>query len=183
MTAQLAADTGIAASTWAGELAITNTDFRTLLLPGKLLGRTDARVVGPAGSPLPQDDPAGTILRYEVNAQVGGKIAQLGARLIDATAKQMAEAFFDRFSAKVTAMIPPPPEPVSPSIAHTTAAAPQAHPPPRDFGEPVLPKAPPSAISPFALVPREIFGLPTAGWLGIGAFVLMLLLMLGSMLK
>jgi len=130
-----------------------------------------------------EDDPAGTILRYEVNAQVGGKIAQLGARLIDATAKQMAEAFFDRFSAKVTAMIPPPPEPVSPSIAHTTAAAPQAHPPPRDFGEPVLPKAPPSAISPFALVPREIFGLPIAGWLGIGAFAVMLILMLGSMLK
>jgi carbon monoxide dehydrogenase subunit G len=34
---------------------------------------------------------ATAILRYEVHAQVGGKIAQLGARLIDATAKQMAE--------------------------------------------------------------------------------------------
>ena len=43
-----------------------------------------------------------TILRYEVKAQVGGKIAQLGARLIDATAKQMADAFFDRFAATVT---------------------------------------------------------------------------------
>jgi carbon monoxide dehydrogenase subunit G len=45
------------------------------------------------------DDAAGTLLRYEVSAQVGGKIAQLGARLIDATAKQMADAFFDRFGA------------------------------------------------------------------------------------
>ncbi len=44
-----------------------------------------------------------TILSYEVKAQVGGKIAQLGARLIDATAKQMADAFFDRFAATVTA--------------------------------------------------------------------------------
>jgi hypothetical protein len=34
---------------------------------------------------------------------VGGKIAQLGARLIDATAKQMADAFFDRFVAAVGA--------------------------------------------------------------------------------
>ena len=62
LTAQLAADTGIAADTWAGDLALTNTDFRTLFMPGKLLGRTDARVVAAAGSTLPQDDPAGTML-------------------------------------------------------------------------------------------------------------------------
>ena len=55
-----------------------------------------------------EDDGGGTLLRYEVHAQVGGKIAQLGARLIDATAKQMADAFFDRFSAQVA---PPTPEP------------------------------------------------------------------------
>ena len=41
------------------------------------------------------------MLAYEVTAQVGGKIAQLGARLIDATAKQMADAFFNRFAALV----------------------------------------------------------------------------------
>ena len=48
-------------------------------------------------------DGAATVLSYEVKAQVGGKIAQLGARLIDATAKQMADAFFDRFTATVGA--------------------------------------------------------------------------------
>ena len=47
------------------------------------------------------DDGAFTLLTYDVKAQVGGKIAQLGARLIDATAKQMADQFFDRFSAQV----------------------------------------------------------------------------------
>lgn len=46
-------------------------------------------------------DGADTVLSYDVKAQVGGKIAQLGARLIDATAKQMADAFFDRFAAAV----------------------------------------------------------------------------------
>lgn len=46
---------------------------------------------------------AATVLSYDVKAQVGGKIAQLGARLIDATAKQMADTFFDRFAAAVTA--------------------------------------------------------------------------------
>ena len=45
-----------------------------------------------------------TLLHYDVKAQVGGKIAQLGARLIDATAKQMADSFFDRFAATVGAV-------------------------------------------------------------------------------
>lgn len=47
------------------------------------------------------DEAGGTRLSYEVKAEVGGKIAQLGARLIDASAKQMAEAFFDRFAASL----------------------------------------------------------------------------------
>jgi carbon monoxide dehydrogenase subunit G len=47
------------------------------------------------------DQDGGTMLRYIVNAQVGGKIAQLGARLIDATAKSMAEQFFTKFAAEV----------------------------------------------------------------------------------
>ena len=38
-----------------------------------------------------------TVLHYSVNAQVGGKIAQLGARLIDATAKKLADQFFRKF--------------------------------------------------------------------------------------
>lgn len=40
----------------------------------------------------------GTILRYSVNASVGGKLAQIGNRLIEATAKKMAEQFFQKFT-------------------------------------------------------------------------------------
>lgn len=40
-----------------------------------------------------------TILRYEANADVGGKIAQLGSRLIMGTARKLAAAFFTRFAA------------------------------------------------------------------------------------
>lgn len=47
------------------------------------------------------DKDAGTLLTYVVDAQVGGKIAQVGARLIDATAKTMAEQFFKKFAAIV----------------------------------------------------------------------------------
>ena len=39
-----------------------------------------------------------TILTYEVNINVGGKIAQLGSRLIDGVAKKMADYFFGRFA-------------------------------------------------------------------------------------
>jgi carbon monoxide dehydrogenase subunit G len=62
------------------------------------------------------DDGAATVLRYEVHAQVGGKLAQLGARLVDATAKQLADQFFDRFSARVAGPLP----------AETTASPPPA---------------------------------------------------------
>ena len=44
------------------------------------------------------DDGDGTKLTYVVEAHVGGKLAQIGSRLIDATARKMAEDFFTRFS-------------------------------------------------------------------------------------
>ena len=47
------------------------------------------------------DDGDGTILTYDAHAQVGGKLAQLGSRLIDSTAKKMADEFFANFSEKV----------------------------------------------------------------------------------
>ncbi len=44
---------------------------------------------------------SGCLLSYQVNAQVGGKIAQVGQRLIDGVAKSMAEDFFKRFDAQM----------------------------------------------------------------------------------
>jgi len=40
---------------------------------------------------------AETVLRYGVQGQVGGKLAQIGSRLIDATSRKMADDFFNRF--------------------------------------------------------------------------------------
>lgn len=45
---------------------------------------------------------ADTVLTYEAKAQVGGKLAQLGSRLIDSTAKKMAEDFFGKFTELVS---------------------------------------------------------------------------------
>lgn len=48
-----------------------------------------------------EEDGTGTILRYTADAQVGGKLAQIGSRLIDGTAKKLADEFFEAFAAKV----------------------------------------------------------------------------------
>jgi len=45
-----------------------------------------------------EDYEGGTKLTYNVEANVGGKIAQVGSRLIDMTAKKMADIFFGKFS-------------------------------------------------------------------------------------
>ena len=46
---------------------------------------------------------AGTRLSYAVKAQVGGKLAQIGSRLIDGVAKKMADDFFSAFKQKIGA--------------------------------------------------------------------------------
>ena len=101
-------------------------------------------------------DGSDTILSYEVKANVGGKIAQLGARLIDATAKQMAEAFFDRFAAQVATV-------QADSQAEAAAPAPVAAAP---------------SISLLDLIPREPGGLPIVAWIGIALFIPVALLLL-----
>lgn len=45
----------------------------------------------------------GTVLGYTVDAQIGGKLSQLGGRLIDVTAKQMAGQFFKKFAEEIEA--------------------------------------------------------------------------------
>jgi uncharacterized protein len=53
-------------------------------------------------------DGAGTKLSYLANAQVGGKLAQVGSRLIDGVAKKMAGEFFQRFNEKLAGPAPAP---------------------------------------------------------------------------
>ena len=54
---------------------------------------------------------AGCELGYTVHAQVGGKIAQLGQRLVDGAARSMAEDFFKRFDDEMQRRFPPPAAP------------------------------------------------------------------------
>ena len=110
---------------------------------------------GGATVKLVEDGPGATLMAYEVKAQVGGKMAQLGARLIDSTARSMADQFFDRFAARVAADVggtPPPP-----------VAAAAAKP-----GLGALLRFPP---------PAEIAGLPTVFWGGLAVWIVIVLLM------
>ncbi len=61
---------------------------------------------GSAAVKLLQRD-AGCEMQYSANAQVGGKIAQMGQRLIDGVAKSMAEDFFKRFDEEMQRRHPP----------------------------------------------------------------------------
>lgn len=53
-------------------------------------------------------DGEATVLRYSVSAQIGGKLSQLGGRLIDATARKMSDAFFKRFAEEIAAGVASP---------------------------------------------------------------------------
>lgn len=66
---------------------------------------------------------AGCELGYTVNATVGGKIAQVGQRLIDGVAKSMAESFFKRFDEEMGKRHPAPAEASAPAVAAPAPAA------------------------------------------------------------
>jgi len=51
-----------------------------------------------------EEDGAGTHLRYQVHANVGGKLAQVGSRLVDGAARKMADEFFAAFSQRLTSI-------------------------------------------------------------------------------
>ena len=72
--------------------------------------------------PVAEGDGAACDLDYTVQAQVGGKIAQLGQRLIDGAAKSTADDFFKRFEAEMQARYGPPPAPAD--SAEAAAAEP-----------------------------------------------------------
>jgi carbon monoxide dehydrogenase subunit G len=68
----------------------------------RIAGQGDGGIAGfakgGANVRLSDADGGGTKLSYDVDAQIGGKIAQLGGRLIDSTAKKLADEFFANFA-------------------------------------------------------------------------------------
>lgn len=115
MTAKVLLQVGPVRATFSGKVTLSDLDPPNGY---RITGEGSGGVAGHAkGSALVRlkEDEAGTLLSYEVRADVGGKLAQLGGRLIDSTAKKLAGEFFDRFGtivggpAAAETLTPPPP--------------------------------------------------------------------------
>ncbi|WP_341702007.1 carbon monoxide dehydrogenase subunit G [Ferrovibrio sp.] len=79
------------------------------------------------------DAPGGTRLTYAVKAQIGGKLAQIGARLVDGVAAKMAEEFFSKFN---TIVAGPPAAAPQEAAAGAVAEAPATAAPPAAAAQP-----------------------------------------------
>lgn len=111
MTAKVTLKIGPVKATFAGKVTLSDLDppngYR---ITGEGSGGVAGFAKGGAEVRLEEDGPEATILHYAVDAQIGGKLAQLGARLIDSTSRRLAGEFFEKFGAVVA---PPPPEPAA----------------------------------------------------------------------
>ena len=109
-----------------------------------------------------EEDGDGTLLHYEVKADVGGKLAQLGSRLIDGTAKKLSGEFFSRFAEIVA----------GPEAEAAPAAAPSAAP----AAPPVAGEMPAAGPRP-APAPKEAAPAGAAGKLWIWALAALVVLL------
>ncbi|MBU3260646.1 MULTISPECIES: CoxG family protein [Roseovarius] len=83
-------------ATFKGAVTVSNmVDHESLTLTGEGKGGAAGFAKGGADVRL-EEVPEGTKLIYDVEAKVGGKLAQLGSRIVDGFAKKMADKFFTR---------------------------------------------------------------------------------------
>lgn len=93
---------GPVSATFKGKVTLSNIQPPTgLTLTGEGQGGVAGFAKGGAEVTLTPEG-NGTVLTYNAKAQVGGKLAQIGQRLIDGAAKQIADDFFKRFAEAIT---------------------------------------------------------------------------------
>jgi carbon monoxide dehydrogenase subunit G len=138
--ATVVAKVGPVKATFKGKVTLSDIDPPNgYTITGE--GQGGAAGFGKGGAKVALSDaPGGTLLRYTANASVGGKLAQIGSRLIDSTARKMADDFFSRFKEIVSAAAAPAaavgadaeqvvqearagdvPHPIAPTVAPATA--------------------------------------------------------------
>ena len=103
-------------ATFKGRVTLSELDPpRRCVLTGEGQGGVAGFAKGQAEVILtPEAD--GTMLAYRANASVGGKLAQIGQRLIDGAAKQIADDFFAKFGAAISAASVPSAAPVEDGV-------------------------------------------------------------------
>ena len=101
--AQVTTKIGPVKATFQGAVVLSNVSAPSgYTISGEGKGGVAGFAKGGADVHLAEDG-AGTVLTYVANAQVGGKLAQLGSRLIDSTARKLADQFFACFARKAGA--------------------------------------------------------------------------------
>jgi carbon monoxide dehydrogenase subunit G len=102
MAATVVLKIGPIKATFQGEVTLKNLDPpNAYTIQGEGKGGIAGFAKGGADVTLTPDGDGTTILKYAAKADVGGKIAQLGSRLIESTSKKLAGQFFSTFSEKV----------------------------------------------------------------------------------
>ena len=103
MTATVVLKIGPIKATFNGEVTLKNLNPpNSYTIQGEGKGGIAGFAKGGADVTLTSDGPDATILKYAAKADVGGKIAQLGSRLITSTSKKLAGEFFSNFNKRVS---------------------------------------------------------------------------------
>ena len=106
-TAKVVAKVGPVKATFNGKVTLSDLDPpKAYTIAGEGTGGVAGFAKGSAKVALDEDGGEATVLHYEVAAHVGGKLAQIGSRLIDGTSRKMAEDFFARFAAVIAPEAP-----------------------------------------------------------------------------
>ncbi|MEO9189999.1 MAG: carbon monoxide dehydrogenase subunit G [Acetobacteraceae bacterium] len=171
MEATAAVRIGPIAARFNGRVHLSDIDPPTsYTISGEGQGGVAGFAKGGAKVHLADDGPAATLLTYEVQAQVGGKMAQLGARLIDSTAKSLADQFFNNLTQELTLRMGPSTERSFPSA-------------PSDSVIPVSPAAiPRSSVGVWSMIPPEPMGYPVVAWIGCALWLVILFLIVAPLL-
>ena len=91
-SASVVAKVGPVKAKFSGEVELTKLSPLFLYI-WRRQGGAAGFASGSADVKLEESDEGGTVLSYTVRAQVGGKLAQIGSRLIDSTAKKLSRNF------------------------------------------------------------------------------------------
>jgi carbon monoxide dehydrogenase subunit G len=104
MAATVVLKIGPIKATFNGEVTLKNLNPpNSYTIQGEGKGGIAGFAKGGADVTLAADGADATLLKYAAKADVGGKIAQLGSRLIESTSKKLAGQFFSSFNEKVSA--------------------------------------------------------------------------------
>lgn len=94
---------GPVSASFSGDVVLSNINApESYTISGEGKGGIAGFAKGGADVVL-KEDGGETILTYEAKAEIGGKLAQLGSRLVGSSAKKLAQQFFADFNAAVTA--------------------------------------------------------------------------------